>query len=575
MNAYFDFHLHPLFKNHLANYTESFPTDKPFVELIKEVLLSKGLMRMLDDKVLHILQSQCAADYLNTPAANLSVANVSNIEFGFADSQGFFATLMKSKVVSPLDSKALQKVKAGEISYYRILINELDCYRKVVNEAPHTFAFVTRKDPDSLKKLKQKVGFIMSLEGGHNLSMMKIGQDIERDDTSDLPDDDPLTQGFVDESIDTIDPVAVLKTLHAAMWAEDMDLLYLTLTHLSHIQEQHLATHAFGMKMLKHPSFYPHGNGLSRLGRKVIDACYGLTAPGDVTKATPVLIDIKHMSISSRQSFYQYRRDKGYTLPIIATHMGMTGYSLSEWKEAMVRDESRLHFFQGARSVSVTMERAMAGKWGSGINNKFTFNPWSINLMDDDIIEVIQSGGLIGVSLDVRILGFQTKVSLKSRTEPEYLSYADFKALFPLVNIRSLPHESFEEMERVAAESWFVPTKEERHPLCLCFNIIHIHYVGSVTPGIKNPLKNVCIGSDFDGLIDPLKICRDSRKMPDLEANLLRWLPVAARAYQKENGGPDSIYAFTNDLDELESVVRDILYDNGKRFLEKWLKGWK
>ena len=91
-----------------------------------------------------------------------------------------------------------------------------------------------------------------------------------------------------------------------------------------------------------------------------------------------------------------------------------------------------------------------------------------------------------------------------------------------------------------------------------------------------NPWEHICIGSDFDGLIDPVKICRDISKMPDLETDVLRWLPVAEKAYLEQNGGPQLIPKGANgevNMEGLKKLVRRILFENGKNFIEReWLK---
>jgi hypothetical protein len=93
---------------------------------------------------------------------------------------------------------------------------------------------------------------------------------------------------------------------------------------------------------------------------------------------------------------------------------------------------------------------------------------------------------------------------------------------------------------------------------------------------MTDPWRHICIGSDFDGLIDPVKICRDASKMPDLEKVLLKWLPIAEKAYRQENGGPNLLPATTKgapDLDRVREVVRQIMFENGKAFLQHWVKG--
>jgi hypothetical protein len=93
---------------------------------------------------------------------------------------------------------------------------------------------------------------------------------------------------------------------------------------------------------------------------------------------------------------------------------------------------------------------------------------------------------------------------------------------------------------------------------------------------MTDPWRHICIGSDFDGLIDPVKICRDASKMPDLEKVLVKWLPIAEKAYRKENGGPNLLPLNTlggTDEDKLRGLVRQVMFENGKTFVQHWVNG--
>lgn len=156
--------------------------------------------------------------------------------------------------------------------------------------------------------------------------------------------------------------------------------------------------------------------------------------------------------------------------------------------------------------------------------------------MDEDITEILNSNGLIGISLDVRILGFQSEFGIQLTSDNEYLSTADFQTHFPQITVQNLPTNNLESMIS-ENESWLIPTKEDRHPLAFCFNIIHIIQVALLRTEIGEPWKHICIGSDFDGLIEPLKVSPQVTSLDELEANLIKWLAVAEEAYVKENGG--------------------------------------
>lgn len=561
MSTYFDLHFHPLFKQFITRFETSYPTQRGVDELLKEMDLENNILDIVDEIALHILQSQSCVEQITEGGIRLGVAAIASLELGIADSKGFIAQILRSNLTKPMDRKYFQSIRNGEISYYRLFLKELDLFRRVAEK--NHLVFLSRKDP---RNIDEKAAYmVLGMEGGHNLSRKKIGRH-EPDGVEEIGDHILWNDLARNPGADAAES---LQLLQQALWNSGFDLFYITLTHLTYINEQHLATHAYGLKLLSHEAFYPVGNGLSEEGRKLIDTAYNMQVKdGEDTERTPILIDIKHMSLKSRLDFYKLRKEKGHQPPILATHMGVTGYSVEEWKDALTH--SALLKSNTVKAVEVMMERKKAGEWGF-INKNFTYNPWSINLMNEDIIEIIESDGLIGISLDVRILGFQALIGASSKDQPEYLSMEDFKTFFPRVKVEGIATESLMPAD---AESWLKPTKEERHPLCLCFNIVHIVSVGMISTS-RNPWDHVCIGSDFDGLIDPVKVCRDSSKMAQLEADLIRWMPVAEKAYLEQNGGFQLLKRDTTgnvDQANLKSNIRKIMYGNGKTLVENWMK---
>jgi len=149
----------------------------------------------------------------------------------------------------------------------------------------------------------------------------------------------------------------------------------------------------------------------------------------------------------------------------------------------------------------------------------------------------------------------------------EILSWEDYRILFP-------ERDATLSKGQPGLESFTIPTKEERHPLALCFNILHVVWVGK-TFTKTDPWKHLCIGSDFDGLIDPLINCRSADRFPNLEKSLVKWLPVAEKAYCEENNVEALLPRLENrNLDQaaFRQLVDDIMFNNGKRFLDKWVR---
>ncbi|AUD04874.1 amidohydrolase family protein [Spirosoma pollinicola] len=560
---FFDFHLHPVFKKFICKYEDSYPSTRSLADLTGKFELTNPLVSLLDQELLHILGSQSCVDQLDIGHLAVGVAAIAPIEHLFTNKSdgGLFGKILNSGLTKPLDLTYMDRVRDGQVSYYQLFIREVNIYKRL-HDARH-INMLSRKTPKSLDAPSSRPNLALSLEGGHGLCRTLIGHPNIPDTSLSVTLADSLSIDFTTGF--TSNPAQSLRQLQQALWRQDLDLCYLVLTHLSHIDEQPLATHAFGMKMISDVSSYPMGNGLSLRGRQVIDAAYTLNVDVPFTSTpAPVLIDIKHMSLKSRLDFYQYRREKNYQLPLIASHIGVTGYSINAWKEAL-NDASPMRLPSGEPVVTINVDRKTAGFWGA-INKEFTYNAWSINLMDEDIEAVLDSNGLIGVSLDVRILGWQDLLSKGDKDE--FVSAEEFRFFFP---------ERFQQFAPPAPESQLVPTREERHPLALCFNILHIVSVGMIRTD-QNPWQHICIGSDYDGLINPVINCRDVSQLPVLEDNLIRWLPIAERAYRKQNGGGPLLTR--NQQGEVEAkylkgIVRDVLYTNGERFIKRWLTSFK
>lgn len=118
-------------------------------------------------------------------------------------------------------------------------------------------------------------------------------------------------------------------------------------------------------------------------GWEVLDCLLGLNEfEGNGPR---ILIDTKHMSIRSRQQYYEMiaahneTHDDAEKIPIVVSHTGYSGHATME--EAIQEPDSDDKYD------------------ASG-----TFNNWSINLCDDEIIHIFNSNGLMGLNFDERIL---------------------------------------------------------------------------------------------------------------------------------------------------------------------------
>ena len=175
-----------------------------------------------------------------------------------------------------------------------------------------------------------------------------------------------------------------------------------------------------------------------------------------------VLIDIKHMSVAARKSYYhfvkQYNRiHPEDPIPIICSHTGVNGFKTMD---ASLKKN----------------DRAVKSK-----NNYF--HAWSINLADDELRFIQGTGGLIGVMVDKGMLGgIQTVANIDLLENPTARRNAYTKLILD--------------------------------------NIFHI----VKTIGKKSAWDIIALGTDFDGIITHIDHYADSSTLPDLRKDLIEYM---------------------------------------------------
>ncbi|WP_289061745.1 hypothetical protein [uncultured Zobellia sp.] len=606
LRAYFDLNIHPLAKNQLSSNSNE--------NLEKPIVLSKDFRDYTNEVVLRRLESQGSINQMKQGRVLNGVASIGSVEYGVASSKGFLNNVLKSKFNKPVDEKYFESIREGEVSYFRLFLKNIQQYFNLREE--EKINLLNRINFEGIKSDNVKLFF--AIDGGYNLCMKKIGnaliedvfkkpEENKKDDNAKNAEKDNSGKEqakiekeaeekekvekekdenllFNPSDMESKCPSNVLERLVGEIRGKDGEVLYLTLAQLTHIPEQHLATHAYGAKILKHPSFFPCGHGLTELGKKVIEKAYTLTAnaepnneskdnaepTGKKSKLAPVYIDITHLSLKSREDLYDFRINGNINFsdkPLIASHVSVTGYSIKDWKDNLIVEKCQNHIEQGIKTVKIYTRPKVAAYWGGGTKQEFAFNPSTINLMDEDIIEIAKSGGLIGLSFDVSLLGNTTE-SLNEEETCEFLSTADFTHYFPYSSVKTMDYTNREQLR--AEESWLLPNKKETHPLNLCLNVIHIVAVINLKADGKTKEraeKTICIGSNFDGLIEPLRACENSIDFKNLKACLMRWLPVAAKRYLKVNGGTKDSFKFVNTIERLETFVDGILIKNAFEFI--------
>ena len=99
--------------------------------------------------------------------------------------------------------------------------------------------------------------------------------------------------------------------------------------------------------------------------------------------------------------------------------------------------------------------------------------------------------------------------------------------------------------------------KERRHLLHLVNNLLHIVRVGGPAAW-----QRVCLGSDFDGLVDAVNHCENVTEYTDLEVHLCEMI-------QQLIDQEGESFRGTHYLDDVPALVRGVMWENGLRFVRE------
>ena len=317
--------------------------------------------------------------------------------------------------------------------------------------------------------------------------------------------------------------------------------------NVCHMQQNQFCNHAHGIQFFNPSYFYPTLKGITTWGMEMIG----------LMNSKKILVDIKHMSLKARREIYTLYNPNGdnkFKQPLICTHAGTTGLSIKDRVKYLLNqpvDKGLVYEVTYLKPLSQHFENTY-------------HNCSSINLYNEDIENILLSGGIIGVSFDQRILGFADESVIPGLTVPhdlEYISHQEAE-FFLGPQPTALPvwpddtnvwtAEDFEDID----QSLLIET----HRRFLVNNIIHILWVANknISLKIQDAAKQICIGTDFDGLINAIDCCKDTTGMSDLKKDMKSDLKKGL-----------SKISVNIDADKL---LDDIFYNNGKNFMLKRLK---
>lgn len=240
--------------------------------------------------------------------------------------------------------------------------------------------------------------------------------------------------------------------------------------------------------------------GFTAVGKKVTRSLC------DNKEGRRVLIDVSGMSVESRRWYYNYLRDQRYakdSIPILASHVGISGISWSA--DDYTDDRNRL----------------------SGQNQYF--NNRHANLSREDILQMREAGGLIGLVLDKR-----------------YLLGANFQERYDKT----------------------IPGSADRRDVAIEALVANICQVIFVIQDIK-AWDIISISSKFDGSTHPFDAYKNASDLNKLADDLMaffeapRSIPGVFTAKQIER------FMYNYDA---PTLVKKIMYENATRFIKTELQ---
>jgi len=511
----FDFHVHPGMKAHLGPATDQ-ADPWLFVHVQAKILdtIVVSISKMFDDA----LDSQASLHQLWAGGVNLFGLIVYSLESEVAK-QLLKKGPIKNGNVFQLDPKRLEK-SATNAKYFEIAMEEI----KLLKDRA--------KAPDSLMT-----------PPGTQLKFLKSFSEYNRNDAN------------------TLHAVLILEgsqnlfnSPDSATAKEDfftnLDLLNqevrLFAMNVCHFQQQPIANHAFAMLFLDRKPFVPTGNGITEWGKEAILKLY----------AKGILIDTKHMSWQSRKDLYQLRKENNISLPLLCSHTGVTGISEKYRYDYMAIEPARRN---GAFEVKFLKKR--------GILTETAYNMASLQLYDEDIVEIIKSGGIIGISMDQRIIGFPID-ELEEDLPPvdiDYISLAESERFFETKRPTLMPYRG-EDPQSVLTPDDLIRLNGVgttfRHPKYFLNQIVHILRVckSSSALTVQDGMKAICIGSDYDGLVNPLDNCSSAAKFPKFRQELEKLMNQPkfwnSTGLKNENIDP-------------KQLLDNIFFNNGESYIRK------
>jgi microsomal dipeptidase-like Zn-dependent dipeptidase len=261
-----------------------------------------------------------------------------------------------------------------------------------------------------------------------------------------------------------------------------------------------------------------------------------------------ILIDMRHMDVQARQQYIDYVNSWNSNsihshdrIPLIISHAAVNAKSFEQAKllgTCPYGDRyNEIRFpneFYEERKCKYCLKLH-----GGEIDIKKTgwFHPFSINLYDEEIRSIYESDGILGITLEERVLG---------TGRPNYTNQC-YKKLYNHFKNAGFSEKSFKDLKLIEP---------------FMRNLLYILEYSGYAGKIKS-WEHISIGSDFDGIIDPLDVCSKITDIPNFYTLLQTYLPTYVKYLNKEELLLD---------EPVSLLLNKLFYENGERFITEHFK---
>lgn len=342
-------------------FNSLYPLEKQFVKGSNILKGKNKLLRILTTAILGkdgIRRDLLQSNYMRIPDAV--------VDYFQSDGYDYWESLQREKEFVCMDSGKV--ISQNKIHLPNGLLRNERLAERRAKQDPETYfvqqaSYLIPKNRAELKKSlqnKDEITMILTIEGAHALGTDTV------------------------KSITTIS-----KRVQSIKNDWDEPIFFITFAHHFY---NFLCGHAHSIPAVG-DALMDQSNGINETfnsdGMRILRELLGINRyyKIDANLGYRILIDVKHMSAKSRKEYYKVVercRENGDTIPVIASHCGYSG--LSTLQDHIDNQDK---------------------EFDKKYNNKGPFNPWNINMCDEDIEMIVKTKGLFGISFDQRILGLK------------------------------------------------------------------------------------------------------------------------------------------------------------------------